>query len=44
MIASIYLGTAVPELTDSQIKDILVNLDTSSNRVMLAALLYGKQI
>ncbi|PBK90390.1 hypothetical protein ARMGADRAFT_1082671 [Armillaria gallica] len=41
MIARIYLGTAVPELTDSQIKDIFVNRDTYSNRVMLAALLYG---
>ncbi|KAK0221174.1 hypothetical protein EDD85DRAFT_1028389, partial [Armillaria nabsnona] len=36
-----YLETATPELTDSQIREILGGLDIQLNRTMLAALLYG---
>ncbi len=36
-------GAAVPELTDSQIKEIYVNLDIQFNNTMLTALLYGKK-
>ncbi|KAK0221096.1 hypothetical protein EDD85DRAFT_261836 [Armillaria nabsnona] len=35
------LGTATPELTDSQIKEIYVALDTQLNGTVLIALLYG---
>ncbi len=44
MTARTYSRTVAPELTDSQIKDIFVNRDTQFNRVILAALLYGKRI
>ncbi|KAK0221150.1 hypothetical protein EDD85DRAFT_262820 [Armillaria nabsnona] len=36
-----YLGTATPELTDSQIKKIYVALDTRLNNAVLTASLYG---
>ncbi|KAK0433260.1 hypothetical protein EV421DRAFT_1441328 [Armillaria borealis] len=36
-----YLGTATPELTDSQIEAIFVNLDTQLNNMPFAAFLHG---
>ncbi|SJL13967.1 uncharacterized protein ARMOST_17419 [Armillaria ostoyae] len=36
-----YLGTATPELTDSQIKAIFANLDVGFNDVMLNAFFHG---
>ncbi len=44
MTARTYPGIAVPELTDSQIKDIFAGLDANLNDVMLTAFLYGQQI
>ncbi|SJL13997.1 uncharacterized protein ARMOST_17449 [Armillaria ostoyae] len=37
MIARTYPGTDIPELTDSQIKDIFRNLDMQFNEVMIRA-------
>ncbi|PBK90490.1 hypothetical protein ARMGADRAFT_1111858 [Armillaria gallica] len=36
-----YLGTAAPELTDSQIKAIFANLDVRFNDIMLTAFFHG---
>ncbi|SJL17127.1 uncharacterized protein ARMOST_20669 [Armillaria ostoyae] len=44
MTAGTYPGTAIPELTDSQIKDIFEGLDANLNDAMLTAFLYGQQI
>ncbi|KAK0479421.1 hypothetical protein EDD18DRAFT_1440787 [Armillaria luteobubalina] len=41
MAAGTYPDTAMPELTDSQIKDIVTNLDTGLNNTIFNALLYG---
>ncbi|SJL13957.1 uncharacterized protein ARMOST_17409 [Armillaria ostoyae] len=41
MTARQHLGTPTPELTDSEIKEIYVALDTELNGAMLTALLYG---
>ncbi|KAK0479423.1 hypothetical protein EDD18DRAFT_1440791 [Armillaria luteobubalina] len=41
MAAGTYPDTAIPELTDSQIKDIVTNLDAGLNDAILSALLYG---
>ncbi|PBK90569.1 hypothetical protein ARMGADRAFT_1166899 [Armillaria gallica] len=41
MIAATYPGTVVPNLSDGQIKDIFLNLDSEFNRVMLHASLHG---
>ncbi|KAK0466528.1 hypothetical protein IW261DRAFT_1426872 [Armillaria novae-zelandiae] len=41
MTTRTYPATAIPELTDSQIKDIVANLDMSLNNTILGALLYG---
>ncbi len=38
-----YLGTAAPELTDSQIKAIFANLDVGFNDIMLNAFFHGKR-
>ncbi len=43
MIAATYPGTVVPNLSDSQIKDIFLNLDSVFNRVMLHASLHGEK-
>ncbi|PBK62449.1 hypothetical protein ARMSODRAFT_980719 [Armillaria solidipes] len=40
MTAGTYLGTAMPGLTDSQIKDLFVALDIQFNDTMLCAFLY----
>ncbi|KAG7441020.1 uncharacterized protein BT62DRAFT_923603 [Guyanagaster necrorhizus] len=37
IIAKTYDGTAIPELTDSQIKDPLLGLDLQFNRVIISA-------
>ncbi len=44
MTVRTYPGTAIPELTDNQIKDIFADLDANLNDVMLDAFLYGKRI
>ncbi len=44
MIARTYPRTDIPELTDSQIKDILRNLDMQFNSTMVRAGGYGKRI
>ncbi|KAK0488214.1 hypothetical protein EDD18DRAFT_645706 [Armillaria luteobubalina] len=41
MATGTYPNTAIPELTDSQIKDIFENLDMGVNNTILCALLYG---
>ncbi|PBK62438.1 hypothetical protein ARMSODRAFT_605449 [Armillaria solidipes] len=41
MIAAAYVGTAMPVLTDSQIKDIFIHLDTQFNQVMIHAFTHG---
>ncbi|KAK0221132.1 hypothetical protein EDD85DRAFT_796529 [Armillaria nabsnona] len=43
MIAATYPGTVVPDLSDSQIKDIFLNLDSEFNRVMLHASLHASK-
>ncbi len=43
MTAIAYLGTATPELTDSQIEAIFANLDSVFNNVVLYAFLHGKR-
>ncbi len=44
MIARTYPGTDIPELTDSQIKDIFHNLDMQFNDAMVCAGGHGKRI
>ncbi len=44
MIARTYAGTDIPELTDSQIKDIFRNLDVQFNGAMILAGGHGKGI
>ncbi len=44
MIARTYPGTDIPDLTDSQIKDILRNLDMQFNKAMIRAGGHGKGI
>ncbi len=44
MIARTYPGADIPELTDSQIKDIFRNLDMQFNNAMIRAGGYGKGI
>ncbi len=44
MIARTYSGTDIPELTDSQIKDIFRNLDMQLNSTMVLAGGHGKKI
>ncbi|KAK0221110.1 hypothetical protein EDD85DRAFT_941538 [Armillaria nabsnona] len=41
MIAAAYVGTATPVLTDSQINDIFIRLDTQFNQVMIHAFTHG---
>ncbi|KAK0222646.1 hypothetical protein EDD85DRAFT_796178 [Armillaria nabsnona] len=43
MITATYSGTVVPDLSDSQIKDIFLNLDSEFNRVMLHASLHASK-
>ncbi|SJL13989.1 uncharacterized protein ARMOST_17441 [Armillaria ostoyae] len=43
MTAGTYLGTAMPELTDSQIKDLFVALDIQFNDTILCAFLYASR-
>ncbi len=44
MIARTYPGTDIPDLTDSQIKDIFRNLDMQFNSTMIRAGGHGKRI
>ncbi|KAK0481127.1 hypothetical protein EDD18DRAFT_1203869 [Armillaria luteobubalina] len=41
MIATTYPGAVTPNLSDSQIKDTVLNLDSELNRVMIHASLHG---
>ncbi len=44
MTARMHLETAMPELSDSEIKGLFVALDIQLNNTMLCAFLYGKRI
>ncbi len=44
MAAGTYPAIVIPELTDSQIKDMFVNMDMAINNAISCALLYGKRI